>query len=91
MSRKNIIRCPFCNREYLPAEILYPKVFIGQPRDIIRDDKGEILGFNGEDMNVYETYICDGCNKQFAVEATVTFRAFPVFDIFAESENILND
>lgn len=86
MSKKSSIKCPCCGREYLPAEILYPKSFIGCPRDIIRDDKGGILGFNGEDMNLCETYTCDGCGKLFAVEATISFRSFPVVDIFNEQE-----
>ena len=29
MAKKTTIRCPHCNYEYLPAEIYFPKYFLG--------------------------------------------------------------
>jgi len=42
-----IIECPHCGREYLPAEIFVPHPFFGRPRDIVRDVYGHILDFEG--------------------------------------------
>lgn len=67
--RELIIRCPECGTEYLPSEIFYPKYFFGKPLDIYKDEKGQILGINGTEMDTVETYICDKCNHEFTVEA----------------------
>ena len=47
MAKKNTIRCPHCGCEYLPAEIYLPNDFLGYPTNIIKDEKGEILGLLG--------------------------------------------
>ena len=39
------ICCPKCNYQYLPGEIFNPKYFLGQPKHIIRNGMGEILGY----------------------------------------------
>lgn len=69
------IKCPRCDREYLPAEIFYPKHFFGKPKDIVRDYSGKILSFTGDFMDPSENYICDGCGAAFKVFARVNFDA----------------
>ena len=91
MAKKTTIRCPHCGYEYLPAEIYYPDTFLGYPKNIIRDNDGNILGFNGDDMNTSESFICIGCDKPFNVDASVTFKTTPVVDMFSdEDEDIKN-
>lgn len=86
MSKRNTIRCPHCNWEYLPGEIYVPKPFVGQPVRVVRDETGNILGFSGDDMDTQETYECDNCHTTFVVDAAVTFKTDVYNDIFAEDE-----
>lgn len=86
MAKKTTIRCPHCNAEYLPAEIYYPNSFLGKPFNIIKDSDGNILGYNGSDMDTVETYSCDNCLKSFSIDASITFRTLPVVDIFNEDD-----
>lgn len=82
---KQTIKCPYCDIEYLPSEIFYPKYFLGQEKDIERDTLGQILYYDGIDADHTETYICDNCNKQFKVEADIKFTAIP------DNQNNLNE
>ena len=68
------IVCPKCGREYLPAEVYYPNQFLGRPRDINKLNNGKIESFDGQTMNLEETFVCDGCNTAFKAIATVKFR-----------------
>ena len=61
------ICCPKCNYQYLPGEIFDPKYFLGQPRNIIRNNVGEILGYEGIMMDTTETFTCEHCNHTFKV------------------------
>lgn len=70
-----IIKCPKCNAEYLPAEIFIPNSFLGKPNLIDKDNHGKLIYYNGEDMNLKETYCCDYCNKTFNVSAKVQFQS----------------
>ena len=46
MSRKlNVITCPKCGREYMPAEIFIPKNLLGAPSVIKRNADGKIEDF----------------------------------------------
>ena len=85
--KKTTIRCPHCGWEYLPAEIYYANDFLGEPKNIIKTEEGNVLGFDGEDMNTEETYYCDHCGKQFKIDASVTFKTSAVDDIFSEDED----
>ena len=69
------IICPNCGREYLPAEIYYPKHFFGNPQDIERLNNGRIEHFDGKSMDLEETYQCDACDCKFKVTAKVSFKA----------------
>ena len=67
------ICCPKCNYQYLPGEIFNPKYFLGQPKNIIRNSIGEILGYEGIKMDTTETFTCENCNTEFEVHAKVNF------------------
>lgn len=86
MAKKTTIRCPYCNCEYLPGEIYFPKSFLGQPSNIIKDEKGTILGYDGEDMQTSEEFVCEKCDKKFTVDASVTFKTNQTADVFDDEE-----
>lgn len=69
-----IITCPYCGREYLPAEIYNPNAFFGRPEDIDRDDFGHLESYDGSCMDLKDSYECDTCGKLFEVTAEVKFR-----------------
>jgi hypothetical protein len=75
MKNKNfiVIKCSKCGYEYLPAEIFFPDVLLGKPKDIIRDEDGVIEFFNGDSMNLHEEFECENCNTTFDVDATISF------------------
>ena len=87
MAKKTTIRCPYCGLEYLPAEVYYPEDFLGTPSNIIKTQEGDILGFDGNDMNTTETYCCDNCGKTFTVDASITFRTTPVETVFDDDDD----
>jgi DNA-directed RNA polymerase subunit RPC12/RpoP len=72
-NKTNYIICPKCGAEYLPAEIFYPDVVLGNPENIIKDKKGKIEFFIGESVNLTEEYTCYTCNCKFLVEGSVKF------------------
>nr|DAP55348.1 MAG TPA: Trm112p-like protein [Caudoviricetes sp.] len=74
MSQLNFIKCPYCGREYTPSEIYVPKYFFGYPYNIMRNEKEEIIGFNGSDMDVNESFICDKCNNLFNISCQISFK-----------------
>lgn len=74
----NIIRCPSCGMEYLPAEIFVPDAFFGKPDIIKRDTQGSISEYAGKGMDVEEHYTCDKCNTTFNIKAEVTFNSYVV-------------
>ena len=44
----DVIECPVCKAQYLPAEIYLPKNFIGNPQNINKDHlTGKIEDFYG--------------------------------------------
>lgn len=67
------IRCPNCRCEYLPGEIFDPKHFLGQPKNIVRNSVGEILGCEGIEQDTTETFTCVKCNTDFKVTAKINF------------------
>ena len=68
-----IIKCPNCGYEYLPGEIFDPKHFLGQPKNIVRNKIGEVLGFEGIDHCPTEEFTCIMCDYQFNVTAKINF------------------
>ena len=67
------IKCPYCDREYLPGEIYVPNSFLGQPKNIEKDYSGKIIDFSGSNIDLEEYYQCDKCGKSFKVTAHVSF------------------
>lgn len=82
--KNNYIKCPCCETEYMAAEIFLPNAFLGYPREIIKDEKGTVLNYEGNDMCLSEEFICDNCGKKFSIEANITFKTAEVKDIFDE-------
>lgn len=76
-SKVNVIICPHCGREYLPAEIYMPHSFLGKPKTIVRTETGKIDSFLGSSMDLHETYECDKCGTLFNVKATISFESQP--------------
>ena len=76
----DVIVCPICGRQYVPAEIYYPNSFLGKPAQIDRNEKGEIEFFNGKSMDLTETYVCDKCSTRFKVTASINFTVEKISD-----------
>lgn len=77
-SKLNIIKCPHCGWEYLPGEIYLPDEVTGYPENVIRDVLGKILYVEykeDREPDTTEHFICENCNKQFAVEVTTTYKS----------------
>ena len=68
-----VIKCPNCGYEYLGGEIFIPNNLIGQPKNIIRNSLGEILGYEGIEPSDKESYVCDYCNNEFNIVAKVNY------------------
>ena len=62
-----IIECPKCGYEYLPAEIFVPNAFFGRPENIERNADGKLVSYEGSSVDLFETYWCDKCNTEFRV------------------------
>ncbi len=71
---KQFITCPACGREYLPEEIFVRGDMYGNPKAIVRDEKGKIIGYSGTTAHFSETYICDGCGTNFRVSGCLSFK-----------------
>ena len=71
---KNIIKCPKCKTEYLPGEIFIPNNFLGQPKEIHRDEDGKIINYRGISQSLRETFTCEKCNYTFDIEAQITYK-----------------
>lgn len=68
-----LIECPTCRCEYLPAEIYVPFPFFGSPKFINRDENGKIVTFENTSMDTQEVYTCDKCNTTFKINAKLVF------------------
>lgn len=74
LTKDIVITCPHCGYEYLPAEIYLPNSLLGKPYDIDREGmSGKIQDYFGKNMDLEETYCCDGCNQPFKVKAKIQF------------------
>lgn len=71
--RCELITCPKCGHQYLPAEIFIPKAFIGNPYGIERDYNGAIIEYEGASLDLFETYQCDNCDTLFKISARISF------------------
>ena len=68
-----IIKCPVCGQEYLPSELFLPEAVFGKQYDITKSDSGEIKFYLGDDPELDEEYICDGCGSKLKVHMNMTF------------------
>lgn len=73
MKNFDVIRCPKCNKEYLPSEIFIPNAFFGAPDIIKRDTEGHIIDYIGKGLDPTEKYTCDLCNTTFDILAKLSF------------------
>lgn len=62
-----IIECPHCGYEYLPAEIFIPKYYFGNPSSIVRTEQGKLVSYEGTSVDLFEKYTCDNCNNEFRI------------------------
>ena len=74
-----IIECPKCGYEYLPAEIFVPRAFFGRPENIERNDAGKLISYEGSSVDLFEKYICDNCGTEFRVVAKLQLTASEKF------------
>lgn len=74
MNKYQIIRCPYCDAEYLPGEIFLPKYFLGQPQEIEKDYRGKILYSDGIEQDLNEVYTCDYCKSIFNIKAEIRYK-----------------
>lgn len=92
-----IIKCPYCGYEYTIDEIFVKGELIGQSHRRVKDTFGKILAVDyGDEENepqLIEHYICDGCDKEFVVEATINCKTKPIdeaVDFKNESVSLLD-
>lgn len=67
--------CPNCGYEYLPVEIFIPNSVFGKYIALERDDDGKIIDDESivTDMNLVDSYRCDGCGRKFEVKMNIDF------------------
>ena len=69
------IKCPICGWEYLPEEI-YVSI-LGNPKNIVRDEKGKILYHTGDSMDRRENFECWHCHTNLKVTMECKFKVEP--------------
>lgn len=69
---ENIIKCPYCEAEYVASEIYMPNDFLGKPKNIYKDIDGKI-DLVDDEQHLEEIYCCDKCNKVFKVKAVIEY------------------
>lgn len=62
-----IIECPQCKYEYLPAEIFIPKYYFGHPTNIERTSDGKLVSYEGSSVDLFEKFTCENCGTDFRV------------------------
>lgn len=80
MCRDSFIVCPVCGAEYLTEEIMFPDNMYGKPMNIIKDECGKILSFDGNSISLNESYKCDKCETSFRVKGTITYKTYVSVD-----------
>lgn len=68
-----VIECPKCGAQYLPAEIFYPNSFFGKPYAIMRSSDGSLIDYEGTSMDISESFECEKCGRKFKISAKVHF------------------
>lgn len=83
-----VIECPVCGNQYLPAEIFYPKYFFGSPYAILRSNDGRIVDYEGTSVDLAETYTCDRCGKKLKITAKCHFMVEEIKEEIFEEEYV---
>lgn len=68
-----LIECPVCGYEYLPAELFVSHSFLGKPQNIDRTSEGKIISYDNTSVDTNESYVCDKCNHAFKIAAKLVF------------------
>lgn len=74
----DIIKCPYCDAEYLPSEIFYPNDYLGKPSHIDKTLSGEIIDVDGKQQTFTEDYVCDKCGKPFRTSVSHCYTIEPL-------------
>lgn len=72
-----VIKCPHCGYEHVPAEIFMPGELIGRTKTVIRDALGKIIYveyYDEEEPIATTKYFCDNCDRPFVVEPVVSYK-----------------
>lgn len=83
------VRCPHCNYEYMLADIIIPKFFLGTAKVIERDYLGNIINKVGYKEPIHKwRYNCDQCKRDFFIRVTPSISAviIPWYEATANSE-----
>ncbi len=75
--RYDIITCPGCGYEYTAGELFIPKYFLGEPKNLIRDENNKIIHDEGFIMDNKTYFICYNCNTPFKIRAQIQFITTP--------------
>ena len=77
-NKSQIIKCHYCQAQYLAGEIYFPGALTGQPDEIVKDCDGRIIyeDYYSETKqpDMTEHFTCEYCGKPFVVTATVTYK-----------------
>lgn len=79
-----LITCPVCGREYMPGEIYLPKSFFGKQTEVVRNNEGKIEFFLGDDMDLWEEFVCEDCLTKMKIKANLTFEVTAIKNDFDE-------
>lgn len=71
--RIDIIKCPKCGYEYTAGELFIPKYFLGEPKNLIRDENNKIIHDEGLIMDNKTYFICYNCDSPFRIRAQLQF------------------
>jgi len=72
-----LIVCPVCGQTYVPSEVFIPESFFGDQKEVIKDNQGKVEFYTGDDMDLEEEYICDGCGTKLKIIADLSFDVIP--------------
>lgn len=72
---KKVIKCPHCNAQYIPAQVLYPSTLLGKPKNVIKDPLGKIIFVQWQEQPEYkDSFICQYCNREFIAYAQLSLK-----------------
>ena len=83
-----IIKCPHCGAEYLFEEIFMSDDIIGK-RTAVKDSTGHIQYILKEEPDMFTTYVCDYCNKEFKVVANIETTCEKLEDEWSDDDYVV--